>query len=72
MNPAKLSGLTTDGAPSMTGRTIGFTKRLLDAVGDVDVDVVVSHCIVHQENLCTYVFGIYRSYEKCRQVCKIH
>ena len=51
LNPAKLCGLTTDGAPSMTGRTNGFTKTFLDAIGAQDV--VVSHCIIHQENLCT-------------------
>ena len=28
-NAAKLSGLTTDGSPSVTGRTNGFTKKFL-------------------------------------------
>ena len=56
LNPAKLSGLTTDCAPSMTGRTDGFTKKFLDAVGAQDV--VVSHYIVHQENLCTNVLAL--------------
>ena len=51
LNPAKLCGLTTDGAPSMTGRKNRFTKDSLDAVGPHDV--VVSHCIIHQENMCT-------------------
>ena len=27
LNPAKLCGLATDGAPSMTGKTNGFTKK---------------------------------------------
>ena len=27
LNPVKLCGLTTDGAPSMAGRTNGFTKK---------------------------------------------
>ena len=53
LNPAKLCGVTTDGAPSMTGRINGFTKKFLNAVGEQDV--VVSHCIIHQENLCTKV-----------------
>ena len=53
LNPAKLCGVTTDGAPSMTGRINGFTKKFLNAVGAQDV--VVSHCIIHQENLCTKV-----------------
>ena len=46
LNPAKLCGLTTDGAPSMTGRTNGFQTRILDAVGAQDV--VVSYCITYQ------------------------
>lgn len=53
LNPAKLCGVTTDGAPSMTDRTTGLTKEFLNAVGAQDV--VVSHCIIHQENLCTKV-----------------
>ncbi|XP_076373036.1 general transcription factor II-I repeat domain-containing protein 2B-like [Tachypleus tridentatus] len=53
LNPYKLCGVTTDGAPSMTGRTNGFTKKFLTAIGAQDV--VVSHCIIHQESLCTKV-----------------
>ena len=53
LNPARLCGVTTDGAPSMTGRIYGFTKKILNAVGAQDV--VVSHCIIHQENMCTKV-----------------
>ena len=48
LNPDKLLGLITDGAPSMTGRTNGFTKTFLDAFGAKDV--VASHCIIYQEN----------------------
>ena len=53
LNPAKLCGPTTEGAPSITGRTNGFTKKFLDVIGAQDV--VVSHCIIHQENLSTEV-----------------
>ena len=53
LNPAKLCGVTTDGVPSMTGRIIGFTIKFLTAVGAQNI--VVSHCIIHQENLCTKV-----------------
>ena len=53
LNTAKLCGVTTDGAPSMTSRTNGFTKKFLNAVGAQDV--VVSHCIIHQENLFTKI-----------------
>ena len=41
---AKLCGPTTDGAPSMTGRTNGFIKKI-DTVGAQDV--FVSHCIIY-------------------------
>ena len=51
LNHAKLCGLATHGSPSMTGWTNGFTKKFMDAVGTQDV--VVSHCIIHEENLCT-------------------
>ena len=37
----------------MTGRINGFTKKFLVAIGAQDV--VVTHIIVHQENLCTKV-----------------
>ena len=53
LNTVKLCGVTTDGAPSMTGRTNGFTKKFLNAVGAQDV--VLCHCIIHQENLCTKI-----------------
>ena len=53
LNTAKLCGVTTDGASSMTGRKNGFTKKFLNAIEARDV--VVSHCIIHKENLCTKV-----------------
>ena len=51
--PAKLCGVTIDGALLMTGRTNVFTKNFLNAVGPQNV--VVSHCIIQQKNLCTKV-----------------
>ena len=39
----------------MTGRTNGFTKNNLDAVGAQDV--VESHCIIQQERLRTNVLA---------------
>ena len=47
LNPA-ICRLTTYGAPSMTGRSNGLTKKILDAVGATDV--VVSRSIIHQAN----------------------
>ena len=55
LNTAKLCGVTTDGAPSVTGKTNGFTKIFLNAVEAQDV--ILSHYIVHQENLCTKVLS---------------
>ena len=37
----------------MTGRIEGLTKNNMDAV--VAQDVIVSHCVVHRENVCTNV-----------------
>ena len=53
LNRAKLCGVTTEGSPFMTVRTNGFTKNFLNAVGAQNV--VVNHCIIHQEKLCTKV-----------------
>ena len=53
VNTAKLCGVTTDGASSMTGWINRFTTKLLTAVGAQNT--VVNHCIIHQENLCTKV-----------------
>ena len=53
LNPAKLCNVTIHGAPFMTGRTNGFCKNFLNAVGAQSV--VVSHCIIHQEKFCTKV-----------------
>ena len=40
---------------SMTGRPNGFIKKFLDAVEAQDV--VVSHCIIHNETLCINVLA---------------
>ena len=39
----------------MTGRTNGFTKKSMNAIGAQDV--VASQCIIHQEKLCTKVLA---------------
>ena len=56
LNPSILCGLTTNGVPSMIGRTNGFSRKFLDAVGAQDI--VVSHRIILQEKLCTYVLAL--------------
>ena len=50
----KMSGVTTDGAPAMTGKNsglIGLLKAELRKLG-VKSELVTYHCIIHQENLC--------------------
>ena len=55
LDPQKLRGLTTDGARNMTGIHIGFSNKLLGSLVLKDAGVIVYHCIIHQENLCTHV-----------------
>ena len=57
---SELHGITTDGAKAMTGRVNGFTALLLEEVATVKSkdDVIVSHCIIHQENLCAKVLNM--------------
>ena len=53
LNPAILCCVTTDGAPSMTSKTNEFITNFLNAVGAQNV--VISYCIINQENLCTKI-----------------
>ena len=66
LNPAKLCGVTTDGAPSMIGKINGFITNFLNAVGAQNV--VVSHCIIYQENLCTKVLDFADAWEMLSSV----
>ena len=50
---SKLSGITTDGAPSMIGRRQGLGNLLQLEANKVGNDSVMRfHCIIHQEKLC--------------------
>ena len=53
LNSAELSGVITDGTPFMTSRINGFTTKFLTAVGAQKV--VVNHCIIHPQNMCTKI-----------------
>lgn len=55
LDSSELARLTTDGAPTMTGRTNGFTKKLLDTIDSQDLGY---HCIIHQESLCIKAFDL--------------
>lgn len=48
-------GLASDGNPSITGKTNGFTKRFPDVL--CCPEVLTNHCIIHVENLCSKVLG---------------
>lgn len=57
----KLCGVTTDGAPSMTGNVKGFVALLLNSVSQ---PVSVHHCIIHQEHLCAKTLDLKNVMEK--------
>ena len=50
----KLASITTDGAPSLTGKHCGFVKLMNDKIKEKFPlnDVLSFHCIIHQESLC--------------------
>ena len=53
----KLSGLATDGAPAMVGGQKGLTALIRREMSRQNLDpseLVVCHCIIHQENLCAH------------------
>ena len=54
LKPEKLCGMTTDGAPSMVGRTNGVVSLMEKVRQDAGATAKLfrSHCIIHQENLC--------------------
>ena len=50
----KLASITTDGAPSLTGKHSGLVKLMNDKIKeDFPLHSALScHCIIHQESLC--------------------
>uniref|UniRef100_A0A8C1LT94 Uncharacterized protein n=1 Tax=Cyprinus carpio TaxID=7962 RepID=A0A8C1LT94_CYPCA len=53
----KLSGLATDGAPAMLGPQKGLTALIKKEMSRLRLDpsdLVVCHCIIHQESLCAH------------------
>ena len=45
----KVVSVTTDGAPSMTGKKAGFVSLFTKEIGHA---VIGFHCIIHEESLC--------------------
>ncbi|UYV73788.1 hypothetical protein LAZ67_11000925 [Cordylochernes scorpioides] len=54
---SKLTSVATDGAPSMTGKTNGFVALLRKKLSEISdgSNIHHTHCIIHQEVLCTKV-----------------
>ncbi|GBP80505.1 General transcription factor II-I repeat domain-containing protein 2A [Eumeta japonica] len=53
---SKLVGVCTDGIPSMVGLRKGFIGILKEKATELNVqkgDLIVLHCIIHQQNLCS-------------------
>jgi len=48
----KLCGVTTDGAPAMTGERKGMASLVCAKVKESGGEAVRVHCIIHQEALC--------------------
>lgn len=57
----KLIGITTDGAPAMTGKQNGLVTLLSKSVPQ---DVITHHCVIHQENLCAKTLEMKHVMEK--------
>ena len=67
INLKKIISVTTDGAPNMTGASIGFVKLFEKHVGH---PIIGFHCIIHQQMLCSKV-GTSDLKELSEQVNKI-
>ncbi|UYV81898.1 hypothetical protein LAZ67_21000070 [Cordylochernes scorpioides] len=54
---SKLTSVAKDGAPSMTGKTNGFVALLRKKLSEISdgFNIHHTHCIIHQEVLCTKV-----------------
>ena len=52
----KLTSITTDGAPSMVGRTAGFVA--LCKLSESFPDFLSYHCIIHQQQLCGKILNM--------------
>ena len=57
LSKTKLCGITTDRAPSMTGKYKSFTKTFLEEMELDACNVLFNHCNIHQENLYSKVLG---------------
>ena len=56
----RLTRVTTDDCPNLTGKSVGLLKRILDKVTKLDPEnkLVFIHCIIHQYALCKSVLKL--------------
>ena len=56
----KLTNVTTDGSPSLTGKNVGLLKRLQGKMNEENagMDITFLHCLIHQEALCKSVLQL--------------
>ena len=56
----KLTSVTSDVSPNLTGKKVGLLKRIQDQVRELipDQNVVFLHCIIHQEVLCKRILKL--------------
>lgn len=59
-----LCGLTTDGAPAMTGKRNGFVALMRNSITHT---IIQHHCIIHQEQLCAKVLDLKHVMDKVVQ-----
>src|SRR5277367_463258 len=53
LSVSKMAGVASDGAPAMTGKNSGVCSLLAkDVKNATGRDLILTHCIIHQENLC--------------------
>ncbi|KII70629.1 General transcription factor II-I repeat domain-containing protein 2A [Thelohanellus kitauei] len=47
----KMTSITTDGSPYLTGKKVGLLKRICDQAAEVDFnkELIFLHCIIHHE-----------------------
>ncbi|CAG9786761.1 unnamed protein product [Diatraea saccharalis] len=67
---SKLVGVCTDDAPSMVGLRKDFIRILNEKTTELNLqkdDLIVLHCIIHQQNLCSNTIRLHKCGSKNHQ-----
>jgi hypothetical protein len=67
IDTTKIVSITTDGAPNIVGKNLGFVKLFKDNIGH---PIIPFHCMIHQEVLCVK-FGFAELNEIMTTVTKV-